>query len=707
MAFNPNIPGYSTQGKSFSRTAAFPLESYEIWTDLEALKAYAANTDASKDPSYIGQKVAYIDTKNNRVVHYGIEIDGTLKELGADKMGVEALGKEDEGKIPKAFYVIDSEASGEESAEDYQPEVGHVEIRWVTPEAFEDTNTVTTVEAADKSVEVTNTAEEDFEGYKYQVKVKLADLGPNRENALRLFERIDEQGVDRSGLYVELPDTDEYTVSRVDGMPGEGIAGHYHLDKNGKHVTGSDFKIPDFVTMSVDEDGDEEHGEHGSIKCYTFKQGDKLIGHIDIPTDLVVQSGSVVVATEEDKALDEAVIVGETYIKLVIAHQEKPLYIPTTGLVDLYDFEDTNTIDFWVDDTNTVRAFVKISGDEGNTLEDRKDGLYVNVPEMPDANATGDAGVTLTGTYDSENKEYLITATTNISKEPDNSIQLKEDGFYTPDITIPDVEEVTEVDTAVPVIADIVVNKDNKHQLDLSLVYVAPVKDGRVPEALLPELVIADSVDKPLPEKQEDRPVTDKVITALTAKDHTITPTALEVVTKAGWDKIVGENGVRVLNQEEINKLSALNIESDGSVAISGTINASNVHGLGSEVIDIVTGTGDYVSTPGVGNEGEEGYIAPTIVAKLGVEKGAQVNKIESIALPDRILPILEKEVTIPYATLDGTTYYSGVVRSKEAVNHIVYNEGYGEVYSLSTDKLVNGANELILNGGNAAGTTN
>jgi hypothetical protein len=47
------------------------------------------------------------------------------------------------------------------------------------------------------------------------------------------------------------------------------------------------------------------------------------------------------------------------------------------------------------------------------------------------------------------------------------------------------------------------------------------------------------------------------------------------------------------------------------------------------------------------------------------------------------------------------------VVRGKEAVNHIVYNEGYGEVYSLSTDKLVNGANELILNGGNAAGTAN
>lgn len=87
MAFNPNIPGYSTQGKSFSRTAAFPLESYEIWTDYDALVAYAANTDPNRDPSYIGQKVAYIDTENGKVTHYGIEIDGSLKELGVTPLG--------------------------------------------------------------------------------------------------------------------------------------------------------------------------------------------------------------------------------------------------------------------------------------------------------------------------------------------------------------------------------------------------------------------------------------------------------------------------------------------------------------------------------------------------------------------------------------------------------------------------------------------
>lgn len=89
MAFNSEIKGYMTFGKSFSRGSAFPLEAYEIWTDYDALVAYAANTDPNKDPSYIGQKVAYVDVASNKVTHYGIEVDGSLKELGATPIGDE------------------------------------------------------------------------------------------------------------------------------------------------------------------------------------------------------------------------------------------------------------------------------------------------------------------------------------------------------------------------------------------------------------------------------------------------------------------------------------------------------------------------------------------------------------------------------------------------------------------------------------------
>jgi hypothetical protein len=192
MAFNPEIKGYMTFGKSFSRGAAFPLEAYEIWTDYDALVAYAANTDPNKDPSYIGQKVAYIDIENNRVIHYGIEIDGTLKELGADKLNIDALTKADEGKIPKAFYVIDKESEGEEGTEGFKPEVGHVEIRWVTPAVFEDTNTITILEALDKSINV-SAKKDDIISKDYNIKVNISK---KEGNYLTLKE---------DGLYADLP----------------------------------------------------------------------------------------------------------------------------------------------------------------------------------------------------------------------------------------------------------------------------------------------------------------------------------------------------------------------------------------------------------------------------------------------------------------------------------------------------------------------
>ena len=67
-------------GKSFSRLNGQPLDKSEIWyNDFEELVEYAQT-----DGAFVGQKVVYIDTANNTVTHYSIEIDGTLKEIGKD-----------------------------------------------------------------------------------------------------------------------------------------------------------------------------------------------------------------------------------------------------------------------------------------------------------------------------------------------------------------------------------------------------------------------------------------------------------------------------------------------------------------------------------------------------------------------------------------------------------------------------------------------
>lgn len=66
----------------------------------------------------------------------------------------------------------------------------------------------------------------------------------------------------------------------------------------------------------------------GYLKSYTIKQGENVISTIDIPKDLVVQSGSVVTNPE---GFDEG-----TYIKLIIANSDEPLYINVGKLVDIY-----------------------------------------------------------------------------------------------------------------------------------------------------------------------------------------------------------------------------------------------------------------------------------------------------------------------------------------------------------------------------------
>jgi hypothetical protein len=146
-----------TLDKSFSRALGQPLDNSEVYYSLEAAQTYAKTTTA-----YVGQKIVVIE--NGVVTHYSVQdTNGTLRELGADRMGVEALAKVDAGKIPQVFYVVDSEAVGEEGAEDYQPEVGHIEIQWVEP--AEDKNTVTTIGEADPTIEIHDNGQDGDHAY--------------------------------------------------------------------------------------------------------------------------------------------------------------------------------------------------------------------------------------------------------------------------------------------------------------------------------------------------------------------------------------------------------------------------------------------------------------------------------------------------------------------------------------------------------------
>ena len=115
----------------------------------------------------------------------------------------------------------------------------------------------------------------------------------------------------------------------------------------------------------------------GYLKSYTINQGGTKIGVIDIPKDLVVTSGEVVVDAEGQPA--------GTYIKLTIANQETPIYINVKSLVDVYTAEQSATqIQLVISDTNEISATI-VAGSVGTT--ELTDGAITTV-KIADANVT-------------------------------------------------------------------------------------------------------------------------------------------------------------------------------------------------------------------------------------------------------------------------------------------------------------------------------
>ena len=97
----------------------------------------------------------------------------------------------------------------------------------------------------------------------------------------------------------------------------------------------------------------------GYLKTYTIKQGTTEVGKIDIPKDLVVTAGEIVVDPDGQTA--------GTYVKLTIANQTTPVYINVADLVDAYTAQAGATqIQLAISDTNEISATI-VAGSIGAT----------------------------------------------------------------------------------------------------------------------------------------------------------------------------------------------------------------------------------------------------------------------------------------------------------------------------------------------------
>jgi hypothetical protein len=126
------------------------------------------------------------------------------------------------------------------------------------------------------------------------------------------------------------------------------------------------------VTITTDTTTD------GALKSYTIKQGTNTVGTIDIPKDMVVESGSVVTNPEGQPE--------GTYIKLVLANVAEPLYVNVGTLVDIYVAKaEATQVQIAIDSATREISASIVAGSIGTTeLADSS----VTTAKIADANVT-------------------------------------------------------------------------------------------------------------------------------------------------------------------------------------------------------------------------------------------------------------------------------------------------------------------------------
>lgn len=203
----------------------------------------------------------------------------------------------------------------------------------------------------------------------------------------------------------------------------------------------------------------------GYLKTYILSQGTNEIGRIDIPKDLVVESGSLVHGTWTDDTFKEDLEGPDTALKLIIANQKEPVYINTKDLVDYYTAG--NGID--IDNThNTIALKLDANGEPFLTVGVdglKLDGVQVAIDKaVNDAKLYGSDGISI-----ASNKVKAVAAKFSASALK-NPITVNEDGIkfaslldcgFFDDITavVSTAEEINSIDN--PSETDVFINGDS------------------------------------------------------------------------------------------------------------------------------------------------------------------------------------------------------------------------------------------------------
>ena len=148
----------------------------------------------------------------------------------------------------------------------------------------------------------------------------------------------------------KIPAQVDYTVTITDEAAGTGEKTKQTIKqgKSGSEVEIGTIVVPD-LKMEV-----KAIPNDGYLKTYQFTYGTGTTFEVDIPKDLVIESGEIITVTDGSPVSG---LTNGTYLKLVIVNQTNPIYIDVKDLCDVYTGKAvTDGVSVTISSTNEISA---------------------------------------------------------------------------------------------------------------------------------------------------------------------------------------------------------------------------------------------------------------------------------------------------------------------------------------------------------------
>ena len=163
----------------------------------------------------------------------------------------------------------------------------------------------------------------------------------------------------------KIPAQVDYTVTITDETAGTGEKTKQTIKQG---ASGSEVEIGSIVVPDLKMEIKATPND-GYLKTYQFTYGTGTTFEVDIPKDLVVESGEIITVTDESPVSG---LTNGTYLKLTIVNQAEPIYIDVKDLCDVYTGKAvTDGVSVTISDTNEISAaLVGKAVSESNLADD-------------------------------------------------------------------------------------------------------------------------------------------------------------------------------------------------------------------------------------------------------------------------------------------------------------------------------------------------